>query len=103
MTENREFLKEGSELSFYGHKWITIIRLSWLSQCLVTHGHHLAVTIYLHVAPSSGRHTTVDSSATAMPAFCQLNSTVSGPPVAWHLPIRPSVQKVFLSLVYSLV
>jgi len=37
-------------------KRITIIRLWWLSQWLVTHGHHPAVTIYLHVAPSSGRH-----------------------------------------------
>jgi len=25
----------------------------------VTHGHHLAVTIYFHVAPSPGRHSTV--------------------------------------------
>jgi len=29
-----------------------MIRLWWL----VTHGHHLAVTIYFHVAPSPGRH-----------------------------------------------
>jgi len=36
--------------------WITIIRWWWLSQWLVTYGHHLAVTIYLHVAPSSRRH-----------------------------------------------
>jgi len=33
-----------------------LIRLWRLSQWLVTHGHHLAVTIYLHVAPSPGRH-----------------------------------------------
>jgi len=37
-------------LSLYRDKGITIIRLWWLSQWLVTHGHHLAVTIYLHVA-----------------------------------------------------
>jgi len=28
-------------------KRITIIRWWWLSQRLVTHGHHLAVTIYM--------------------------------------------------------
>jgi len=28
----------------------------------VNYGHHLAVTIYLHVAPSSGRHTGFPSS-----------------------------------------
>ena len=44
-------------LSLYRDKWTTIILLWWLSQWLVTHGHHLMVTIYLHVAPSSGRHT----------------------------------------------
>ena len=44
-------------LSLHRDKRITIIRLWWLSQWLVTHGHHLAVTINLHVAPS-GRHTT---------------------------------------------
>jgi len=43
--------------SLYRDKWITMIRLWWLSQWLVTHGHHLAVTIYLHVAPSTDRHT----------------------------------------------
>jgi len=42
----------------YRDKGITIIRLWWLSQWLVTHGHHLEVTNYLHVAPSSGRHIT---------------------------------------------
>jgi len=46
-------------LSLYRDKWTTIIRLWWLSQWLVTHGHHLAVTICLHVAPSTGRHTRV--------------------------------------------
>jgi len=40
----------------YRDKRITIIRLWWPSQWLVAHGHHLAVTIYLLVAPSSGRH-----------------------------------------------
>ena len=45
-------------LSLYRDKWTTIIRLWWLSQWLVTHGHHLAVAIYLHVGPSSGRHIT---------------------------------------------
>ena len=45
-------------LSLYWDKRITIIRLWWLSQWLVTHGHHLAVNIYLHVAPSPGRHST---------------------------------------------
>jgi len=44
-------------LSLYRDKWITIIRLWWLSQRLVTYGHHLTVTIHLYVAPSSGRHT----------------------------------------------
>jgi len=43
--------------AIYRDKWITIIHLWWLSQWTVTHGHHLAVTIYLHVAPSPGRHT----------------------------------------------
>ena len=43
-------------LSLHRDKWTTIIRLWWLSQWLVTHGHHLAVTIYLHVAPSNDRH-----------------------------------------------
>ena len=46
-------------LSLYRDKWTTIIRLWWLSQWLVTYGHHLAVTIYLHVTPSSGRHTSL--------------------------------------------
>ena len=45
-------------LSLYSVKWTTIIRLWWLSQWLVTHGHHPAVIIYLHVAPSPGRHIT---------------------------------------------
>ena len=44
-------------LSLYRDKWTTIIRLWWLWQWLVTYGHHLAVTIYLHVAPSTCRHT----------------------------------------------
>ena len=44
-------------LLLYRDKRITIIRLWWLSQWLVTHGHHLAVIIYLHVAPTSGHHT----------------------------------------------
>ena len=43
-------------LSLYRDKWTTIIRLWWLVQWLVTHGHHIAVTIYLHVAPSTDRH-----------------------------------------------
>ena len=43
-------------LSLYKDKWTTIIRLWWPSQWLVTHGHHLAVTIYLHVAPSTDRY-----------------------------------------------
>ena len=45
-------------LSLHIDKWITIIHLWWLSQWLATYGHHLAVTIYLHVGPSSGRHIT---------------------------------------------
>ena len=45
-------------LSLYRDKRITIIRLWWRSQWLVTYRHHLAVTIYLHVAPSTCRHTT---------------------------------------------
>jgi len=44
-------------LSLYRDNRITIIRLWWLSQRLVAYGHHLAVTIYLYVAPSSRRHT----------------------------------------------
>ena len=36
-------------LSLYRDKRITIIRLWWLSQWLVTYRHHLAVTIYLHI------------------------------------------------------
>jgi len=32
-------------LSLYRDKWTTIIRLWWLSQWLLNHGHHLAVTI----------------------------------------------------------
>ena len=43
-------------LSLYKDKWTTIIRLWWLSQWLFTHRHHLTVTIYLHVAPSTDRH-----------------------------------------------
>jgi len=43
-------------LSLYRGKWITISRLLWPSQWLVTRGHHLPVTIYLHVASSSSRH-----------------------------------------------
>ena len=43
-------------LSLYRDKWTTIIRLWWISQWLVTYGHHLVVTIYLHVAPSTCRH-----------------------------------------------
>jgi len=43
-------------LPLYRDKWITINRLWWLSQRLVTHEHYLAVIIYLHVAPSPGRH-----------------------------------------------
>ena len=39
------------------YKWTTIIHLWWLSQWLVTHRYHLAVTIYLHVAPSTDRLT----------------------------------------------
>jgi len=39
-----------------GDKWITIIHLWWL----FAYGHHLPVTIYLHVAPSPGRHITMD-------------------------------------------
>jgi len=42
-------------LSLYRDKRITKIRL-WLSQWLITHGHHLAVTIYMHVAASTDRH-----------------------------------------------
>jgi len=36
---------------------------------LVTYGHHLVVTIYPHVAPSSGRHSgpTTDPRATCSP------------------------------------
>jgi len=45
-------------LSLYRDKWTTIIRLWWLSQWLVSHGHHLVVTIYLHVALSTDRHIT---------------------------------------------
>ena len=37
-----------------------MIRLWWLSQWLVTYGHHLAVTIYLHVVPSTDRHRAVE-------------------------------------------
>ena len=48
------------DYSLYRDKLITIIRLWWLSQWLVTYGHHLVVTIYWHVAPSSGRHTALD-------------------------------------------
>jgi len=48
-------------LSLYRDKRIAIIRLWWLSQWLVTHGHHPAVTIYSHVASSSDRHTLVRS------------------------------------------
>jgi len=44
-------------LSLHGDKWTTIIRLWWLSQWLITHEHHLAVTICLHVAPSTDGHT----------------------------------------------
>ena len=44
-------------LSLYRDEWTTIIRLWWISQWLLTHGHHLAVTIYLHVAPSTSGHT----------------------------------------------
>ena len=40
-------------------KWITMIRLWWLSQWLVTHGHHLAVTIYLYVTPSTSCHSSI--------------------------------------------
>ena len=40
-------------LSLYRDKRITIIRLWWLSQWLVTHGYHLAVTICLHVAATT--------------------------------------------------
>ena len=61
-------------LSLYRDKRITIIRLWWLSQWLVTHGHHLAVTIYLHVAPSSGRHIT---SLSISLKFYQLSSTLN--------------------------
>ena len=45
-------------LSLYRDKGTTMIRLWWLSQWLVTHGHHLAVTIYLHVAPYTCRRIT---------------------------------------------
>jgi len=48
-------------LSLYRDKWTTIIRLRWLSQWLVTHGYHLVVTIYLHVAPSTDCHTDLRS------------------------------------------
>ena len=34
----------------YRDKWTTIIRLWWLSQLLVSYGHHLVVTIYVHSA-----------------------------------------------------
>jgi len=40
----------------YRDKWIMIIRLWWLSQWLVTYGHHLLVTIN-YMAPSPGCHT----------------------------------------------
>jgi len=43
-------------LSFYRDKWTAIIRWWWLSQWLVTYGHKLVVTIYVHVAPSPCRH-----------------------------------------------
>ena len=46
-----------------------IIRLWWLSQWLVTHGHHLGVTIYLHVAPPPGRHIDLLSAM----AFCSVS------------------------------
>jgi len=36
-------------LLLYRDKWITIIRLWWPSQWLVTRGHHLAMTIYLYM------------------------------------------------------
>jgi len=40
--------------------WITIFRLWWLlSQWRLIHRHHLAVTIYLYVAPSTDRHTSL--------------------------------------------
>jgi len=42
--------------TLYRDEWIATIRLWWLSQWLVTYGHHLAVTIYLHEAPAPGRH-----------------------------------------------
>ena len=44
-------------LSIYRDMWSTIIRLWWLSQWLVARGHHLAVTICLHVVPSTDHHT----------------------------------------------
>ena len=47
-----------TDASLHWDNWITIIRLWRLSQWFVTYGHHLAVIIYLHVAPSSGRHIT---------------------------------------------
>jgi len=47
-------------LSLYKDKWTMIICLWWLSQSqwLVTYGHHLVVTIYLRVVPSTCRHIT---------------------------------------------
>ena len=61
-------------LSLYKDKRITIIRLWWLSQWLVAHGHHLAVTIYLHVAPSSGRHTREPFVALGLPSWTYLRT-----------------------------
>ena len=43
-------------LLLHREKWITIIRLWWLSQWLVNHGHHPPVDIYLHAASSPSHH-----------------------------------------------
>jgi len=90
-------------LSLYRDKRITIIRLWWLSQWLVTHGHHLAVKIYLHVAPSSGRHNSLSMTIQYHPdtlilflkllwhatvsweiQMCAVTSHPTGFPQEWH-------------------
>ena len=56
-------------LSLYRDKRITIIRLWWPSQWLVTHGYHLAVTICLHVAATTLPSPLAWSSITYHPHF----------------------------------
>jgi len=68
--------------------------LWWLSQWLVTHGHHLAVSIYLHVAPSSGRHI-----ATGVWRYKKLFLGVSGAKCYWRTFWVPS--NISASLAFS--